>query len=238
VLCPHLAGGDYGRATRITWPATNEGGAYMPLFDFLKSNDGDFFDWFEEAASITHQAAQGLRDLCYDYQNPQEAVTRLHDFEHKGDAIGHLIYNQLNNSFVTPLDREDIISLYSSIDDITDLVHSAADLMVTYKVETIPLIAQQLADCIVASTEEINKALPHLRKRGELKQINDSVIIIHSLENKADELLRQGLRELFDQPENILQIIKWRDIYDEMEQATDNAEDVADVLRGLVIKHA
>jgi predicted phosphate transport protein (TIGR00153 family) len=210
----------------------------MPLFDFLKSNNGDFYTWFEEAAGIMLKAAQGLRDLCYNYRDPHAAVAVLHDYEHQGDAVGHSIYEKLNKTFVTPIDREDIISLYSSLDDMNDLIHSAADLMVTYKVDAILPIAQQLADCIVRCAEEINRALPHLRKRNEIKQITESIIALHSLENKADDLLRQGLRELFEQPENVLQIIKWRDIFDEMEQATDKAEDVADVLRGLVIKHA
>jgi len=210
----------------------------MPLFDFLKSNNGNFFAWFEEAAGIMLKAAEGFRDLCYNYQNPQDVVSVLHDYEHQGDAVGHSIYNELNNTFVTPIDREDIISLYSALDDMNDLIHSAADLMVTYRVEAVLPIAKQLADCIVRCAQEINKALPRLRKRSEMKQITESIIALHSLENQADELLRQGLRELFEQPENVLQIVKWRDIYDEMEQATDKAEDVADVLRGLVIKHA
>ena len=210
----------------------------MPLFDFLKQDDGNFFQWFEDAADVTLQASLALRELCYDFKNPQEAATRLHDFEHQGDDIGHNIYNKLNNTFVTPLDREDIISLYSSIDDMTDLIHSAADMMATYKVESILPTAKLLADCIVGCAEEIVKAVPHLRKRNELKQIQDSIIKIHSLENQADDLLRAGLGELFANPENVIQIIKWRDIYHEMEQATDNAEDIADVLRGLVIKNA
>src|SRR5437868_12860178 len=140
----------------------------MALFDFLKKDDGNFFQWFEDAANNALQAANGLRDLCYHFQNPLATAKRLHDFEHRGDEIGHRIYEQLNKSFVTPLDREDIISLYSAIDDVTDLVHSAADMMVVYKVEAVPPIAKELADCIVACAEEVVKSVPHLRKRGEL----------------------------------------------------------------------
>lgn len=210
----------------------------MSLFDFLKKPDGNFFQWFDEAANNMLQAALALRELCYNYQNPQEAVNRLHDYEHLGDDIGHRIYAELNKTFVTPLDREDIIHLYSSIDDMLDFIHSSADKMVTFKVEKVPPTAQKLSDCIVGSAEEVVKAVPHLRKRNELGQIQPSIIMINSLENKADDLLRNGLAELFAHPEDIIDIIKWRDIYEEMEQVTDKAEDVGDVLRGLVIKHA
>ena len=95
-----------------------------------------------------------------------------------------------------------------------------------------------LSECIVGCTEEVAKAVHHLRKRSELSQILPSVIQINSLENQADVLLRAGLVELFDNPQDLINLIKWRDIYTEMEQATDKAEDIADVLRGLSIKHA
>jgi predicted phosphate transport protein (TIGR00153 family) len=210
----------------------------MALFNFLKKEDGDFFDWFEAAANNSLEAARALRELCYDFKDPQASANVLHDFEHRGDDIGHRIFEELNKSFVTPLDREDIIQLYSSIDNVTDFIHSAADMMAVYKVELVTPIAQQLSDCIVGCTEEVAKALPHLRKRNELKLIQPSVIQINSLENQADDLLRAGLVELFSHPEDVIHIIKWRDIYQEMEQATDKAEDIADVLRGLAIKHA
>lgn len=210
----------------------------MPLFDFLKSDNANFFKWFEDAASNMLEASKVLRELCYNFDNPQEAVSRLHDLEHLGDEIGHEMYNKLNNTFVTPMDREDIIHLYSAIDDVTDLIHSVADLMVVYKVEAVTPIAQQLSDCIVSSAEHVAAAVPHLRKRSELSTILPSIVEIHSLENKADQLLRDGLSELFSNPQDVLHIIKWRDIYSEMEEATDKAEDIADVLRGLVIKNA
>ena len=158
----------------------------MALFDFLKSDSGNFFQWFEDAAGNTLQAALALRDLCYNYhslQDAQNTANRLHEYEHRGDEIGHRIYEQLNQSFVTPLDREDIISLYSSIDDMTDFIHSAADMMAVYKVNAVPRIARELADCIVGCAQEVVNAVPHLRKRGELRLIDPSVIQINSLEN-------------------------------------------------------
>ena len=171
----------------------------------------------------------------------QQFTTALEQFKSVVNFDGgdlEKMYNKLNNTFVTPMDREDIISLYSSIDDVTDLIHSVADLMVVYKVEAVTPVAQQLSDCIVSSAEHVVTALPHLRKRNELSTILPSVVEIHSLENRADQLLRDGLLELFSNPQDVLHIIKWRDIYSEMEEATDKAEDIADVLRGLVIKNA
>lgn len=210
----------------------------MALFDFFKSDDENYFQLFEDAANNMLEAARAFRELCYNYQNVAEVANRIHEFEHLGDSIGHSMYSLLNRTFMTPLDREDIINLYSAIDDVTDLVHSATDLMEIYKVVRVTAIAQQLSDCIVACAEEVTRALPHLRKRSELKHMHESIIQIHSLENKADDLHRQGLVELFSDPTDLINIIKWRDIYHEMEQATDRAEDIADVLRGLAIKHA
>ena len=210
----------------------------MGLFDFLKREDGNFYHWFEDAAGNMLQASLALQELCNDFKDPHAAATRIHEFEHRGDEIGHRIYEQLNKSFITPLDREDIISLYSSIDNVTDLVHSSADMMDIYKVGAVTPTAKELADCIVGCAEEVVKSVPHLRKRNELGLIQSSVIQINSLENRADDLLRDGLGELFTHPTDVIHIIKWRDIYQEMEEATDKAEDIADVLRGLVIKNA
>ena len=208
------------------------------MFNFLKGDDENFFQLFEDAAQNALLAARALRELCYNFSNAQGAAERIHDYEHHGDDIGHRMYEQLNKSFVTPLDREDIISLYSAIDDMVDYMHSSADMMATYKVDSIPNTAKQLSDCLVECAEEVVKAVPHLRKRNELGQIHASVVQINSLENKADELQREGLAELFANPSDVIGIIKWRDIYQEMEDAADRAEDIADVLRGLAIKHA
>ena len=167
----------------------------MALFDFLKKDDGNFFQWFEDAANNALQASIELRNLCGNFSDPTVSAKRLHEFEHRGDEIGHRIYAQLNKTFLTPLDREDIIQLYSAIDDVTDLVHSAADMMVVYKVTTVPPLAKDLADCIVGCMEEVVKALPYLRKRSDLSKMLASIIQINSLENKADDLLRDGILE-------------------------------------------
>ena len=210
----------------------------MALFNFLKGDDGDFYQWLEDAAANMSLAAKGLSTLCHNFHDPQTAVDQLHELEHRGDEIGHRIYEKLNKTFVTPLDREDIIALYSAIDDMTDFIHSAADMMVVYTVSNVPAAAQQLSDCIVGCAEEVVQAVPHLRKRNELGQMLPSIIKINSLENEADDVHRSGLAELFRHPEDVIDIIKWRDIYQEMEEATDRAEDIADVLRGLSIKNA
>src|SRR5206468_12985609 len=108
----------------------------MAIFDLLKKEDSNFFQCFEHDANTALKAAQALKDLCYNFKDPAAVATRIHEFEHRGDEIGHRIYEQLNQTFVTPLDREDISRLYSAIDDVTDFVHSAADMMAVYKVES------------------------------------------------------------------------------------------------------
>jgi uncharacterized protein len=197
-----------------------------------------FFDDFVALAEQIRRGAGLLEDMLRPERPIWDKADEIKEVEHKCDFLTHEIIQRLHRTFVTPLDREDIIQLYSSIDDMTDFIHSAADMMATYKVESVTPIAQQLSDTIVGCAEEVAKAVTFLRSRKNLGQIQPSVVQIHSLENKADELQRAGLAELFAHPEDVINIIKWRDIYQELEQATDEAEDVADVLRGLAIKHA
>src|SRR5438876_8425288 len=124
----------------------------MALFDFLKKDDGNFFQWFEDAANNALQAAQALKDLCYDFKDPAAVATRIHEFEHRGDEIGHRIYEQLNQTFVTPLDREDIIRLYSAIDDMTRSEEHTSELQ-----SPVHLVCRLLLEKKKKKKHEINK---------------------------------------------------------------------------------
>jgi predicted phosphate transport protein (TIGR00153 family) len=202
-----------------------------------KSND-EFFGRFEEAARNNVDAAKLLDQLCHDFANAEMTAKQLHDLEHKGDQITHAIYQTLNKVFMPPLDREDIIAITSALDDVMDHIHEAADAMCVYNVKEPTSVASSLASIIVACTEAVATELPKLRQRRTMRSINEGVVELHRLENQADTLLREGVMDLFHHPHDPIQVIAWSRIYETMEQVTDKCEDIADVLRGLVIKHA
>jgi predicted phosphate transport protein (TIGR00153 family) len=164
-------------------------------------------------------------------------VNEISELENRGDTITHQIMEQLHRTFVTPFDREDIAALAHSLDDVTDFIDAAVDAMFLYKVDRPAQAARELANTIVQATTEVGKAIPQLRHRAELKQILKRCVEINRLENVADEIYRSALAELFTDTTDIAQVIKWREIYEHMETATDRCEDVANVLEGVALKH-
>lgn len=197
-----------------------------------------FFDLFQDSAENMVKAAHSLKDMISNWEHIEGTVAEITELEHKGDTITHEIMSRLNRTFVTPFDREDIVDMAHSLDDVTDFIHSAADSMLLYKVERPGERAKELADIILQATEEIEKVLPQLKKRIILSSVLKRCVEINRLENLADRVYRSAIAELFDDSTDMAHIIKWREIYAHMESATDRCEDVADVLEGVAIKHA
>ena len=197
-----------------------------------------FFDLFQASAENMVKAAHSLKEMISSWEHVEGKAAEITELEHKGDTITHEIMSRLNRTFVTPFDREDIVQLAHSLDDVTDFIHSAADAMVLYKVDRPGERAKELADIILQGTEEIEKVLPQLKKRIILSSVLKLCVEINRLENLADRVYRSAIAELFDDSTDMAHIIKWREIYAHMESATDRCEDVADVLEGVAIKHA
>ncbi len=210
------------------------------MFKFnLMPRDDKFFDLFEVSAKNMVRAAESLKDMIYSWERFDEKLEEMTQIEHQGDTITHEIMFQLNRSFITPFDREDIGLLAHSLDDVTDLIQSAADTMVLYKVKTPGKRARELADIIVQITTEVENVMPGLRRHNaNLEKILNSCVEINRLENVADTIYRTALTELFDDDSDIADVIKWREIYEHMESATDMCEDVANVLESVALKHA
>lgn len=205
----------------------------------LMPRDDRFFDLFEVSAQNMVKAAKALQDLICNWEDLDNKVEELTKIEHQGDTITHEIMFQLNRSFITPFDREDIGMLAHSLDDVTDLIQSAADTMVLYKVKTPGDRAKELADILVQITTEVERVMPGMRRHNaNLEKILGSCVEINRLENLADKVYRSALKELFDDTTEIADIIKWREIYEHMEGATDMCEDVANVLESVALKHA
>ena len=209
----------------------------MFKFPFMPREE-KFFEFFESSAQNAVKAAHKLNLLVDTWENAEEKVNEITDLEHNGDTITHQIFAQLHRTFVTPFDREDIALLSHTLDDVTDFIHAAADAMFVYKVGQPPRRARELADIIVQSTTEVEKAIHQLRYHKELKHILGRCVEINRLENVADAVFRSAMGELFEDTKDITHIIKWREIYEYMESATDRCEDVANVLEGVALKHA
>ncbi len=197
-----------------------------------------FFDLFEESAANSLKAAEALKEMIDTWQFLDSRVAEITELEHHGDTITHEIISLLNRTFVTPFDREDIALLAHTMDDIIDFIHASADAMFIYKIDKPTDRAKELADIIIRGVAEVYKAVTGLRRRSTLKQIMEGCVEINRLENMADRVYRAAIAELFDNTSDMALLIKWREIYEHMESATDRCEDVADVLEGVALKHA
>jgi predicted phosphate transport protein (TIGR00153 family) len=197
-----------------------------------------FFDLFEGSARNIVKAAQGLKDMLDNWGDIGIKVAEITEFEHEGDSITHQIMALLHRTFITPFDREDIALLAHTMDDITDFIHAAADAIYIYKIDAPIPRAQELADIILQAANEVQKAVPMLRHRSDLKKALEHCVELNRLENMADKVYRSALGELFEDTSDATHIIKWREVYEHMESATDRCEDVANVIEGVALKHA
>jgi len=204
----------------------------------LIPRESKFFDLFEESARNMLKTSQALREMLDTWELVEGRVAEITELEHAGDTITHQIVAQLHRTFVTPFDREDMAFLAHAMDDVTDFIHAAADAMLIYKINEPTTRSKELANIIVQATAEVEKAVQGLRRHADLKQILERCVEINRLENMADRVFRAAMAELFEDSVDMAQVIKWREIYEHMESATDRCEDVANVLEGVALKHA
>ncbi|MFH0914771.1 MAG: DUF47 family protein [Chloroflexota bacterium] len=199
--------------------------------------EGKFFLLFEESAQNAVKVAQELHDLLHNWGDVEKRMTAITDLEHAGDAVTHQIIAQLHRTFVTPFDREDIALLAHSLDDVTDFIHAAADSMILYNIGQPTARAKELSEIIVQVVTEVRIAISEMREHVHLKHILRHCVEINRLENLADRVYRSALAELFSSEVDVPHVIKWREIYEHMETATDRCEDVANVLEGVALKY-
>jgi len=197
----------------------------------------DFFELFESAARNLYDGAKLQRDLMEDYKDAEEKRKRIFDIENEGDLITHETIKRLNKTFVTPIDREDIHALICRMDDILDLIEGTADRMQVFKVKEPTMEAVVLSRIIFSTTEAISKAISYLKEKN-YSYINEYCIKINQLENEGDRVYRDAVGKLFENEKDPMMVIKWREIYKNMEDALDRCEDVANILEGIVLKHA
>jgi len=199
----------------------------------------EFYNLFEQDTSNLVAAAEMLVDLFDNYENVEAKASQLKDLEHKGDTITHDIIQRLHRTFVTPIDREDITLLAHSLDDVMDLIEAAGRTACLYRIAQPTERARQLARIVARVTHKLNEAMPCLRRHDQFPRIIKQCVEINTLENEADDVDHAALAELFEVCHlDACEVIKWREIYDHLESATDRGEDVANVLEGIVLKHA
>ncbi len=204
---------------------------------FFIPREQKFFDLFEGSIHNIVKASQALKEMTDSWQFIDSRVAEITEMEHGGDSFTHQIISLLHRTFVTPFDREDIALLAHTMDDILDFIHAAADAMFIYKITSPTQRAKELADVIVQAVTEVERAISGLRHKSEFKQMLERCVEINRLENMADRIYRAAIGELFSDTSDIAQVIKWREIYEHMESATDRCEDVANVLEGVALKH-
>ncbi len=209
------------------------------LFKFsLTPKDKKFAVLFEQSAHNAVKIAHQLKDMVCTWENVEERLGIITDLEHEGDAATHQVMAELHRSFITPFDREDIALLAHSLDEVTDYIHSSADMMILYKVGQPTSRARELADIIVQVTAEVEKAVSEVHDHINREKLLKRCMEINRLENDGDSIYRAALAELFSDSTDTASLIKWREIYEHMETAIDRCEDVANVLEGVALKYA
>jgi len=203
-------------------------------FNFMPKEE-KFFTLFEDSAANIFKAAQVMKEMVDNYAAADAKAKEIFDIEFDGDRITHEIIRHLNKTFITPFDREDIYNLASKMDDILDLIEAATDRMIVYKIEEPTIECRKLVAIILRMTEVITLAVKNLQSIG---QIYDHCIEINRLENEADRVTRDAIGRLFDEEKDPIAIIKWKEIYEKLEDTTDSCEDVANILESVVLKNA
>jgi predicted phosphate transport protein (TIGR00153 family) len=201
----------------------------------LAPRDREFFDLFEEAGGNILRAAGLLEEMLMDFPERSDLARDILICEQDGDRITHDIIQRLNQTFVTPIDREDIYSLASSLDDVVDYTEEVADYLGLYRIEAPMEQAQALAHVLHAASRQIAEAMPRLRG---FKDISHYTVEINRLENDGDRITREAIASLFDNGIDPMVVIRWKDIFERLEEAIDATERVANILEGIVIKNS
>jgi uncharacterized protein len=207
----------------------------------LIPQDARFFDLFNRSAQNTLDGARLLDDLMNNYVDIERKARHLKDIEHTGDEITHEVFGALNRTFVTPIDRDDISNLASSVDDVIDWIEEIGRRIHLYRVDEPTTIARQFSRVILEQAEQIARAVPLLENRRRADELQRYTQEIHRLENEADDLLASAIAHLYDGVTTVPELIKamrWNDLYQLLEDATDKSEDVATVLSNIALKNA
>ncbi len=205
------------------------------LATLLRGKDHRLFELFEQAGENIHRSAQLLDQMLAAFPESVSLAAEIRGCEQKGDQITHELIDRMNKTFVTPIEREDVLQLASALDDVVDYIEEVADFLGLYGIEAPMAQAQELASILLRATRQLAVALPMLQG---FKDIHAQVVEIHRLENEGDTIVRGAITSLFKQGIDPIVVIRWKDIFERLEQAIDSSERAAYILEGIVIKNA
>src|SRR5215216_5550786 len=211
--------------------------SFMKLF---MPKDKVFYGLFEEVADNVAKMSK-LLITCVgepDFDARQRIISQLEDLEHDNDELTHRIFTELGRNFITPFDREDIHYLASALDDVADYIYAAAKKINFYRVNPNDTGIQKMADLIEQSSEQVKNAVMELRNMRNMRQITDALVKVNSIENQADDIYDMSIDRLFDTEPDAKEVIKKREIYQAMENATDKCEDAGNVIESIIVKYA
>lgn len=197
-----------------------------------------FFDHFQQATANLVAAARLLQGLFDDYKDVPEIVAQLDELEHRGDFIVHEVTNLLPRTLITPFDPVDIQRLIDAIDDALDTIHAASNRLSIYQITEVREPARRLARLIVDSATELDRAVKALQDKKQYGLVKERIVQINTLENTGDRVLEEGLRSLVAQRDDVFDFIRWKEIYELLEQSTDRLEDAGDVIQRVMIVNA
>jgi hypothetical protein len=207
------------------------------MFNLSPKND-KFFDMFISFSEITTQAAEKFKIFAEDPSDSEEKFQQIKNLEHDGDEKLHEMFKELNNSFITPIDREDIYAIGKALDDILDFIEATASRFVMFNITKPQPHAVTFADLVLQSCIEITGLMKELKHMKKTQEIMRKIVEINRLENVGDVTFRKAIREMFDNPPSTLEVIVWKEIYECLEDTVDACEDVANIIEGVVMKHA
>jgi predicted phosphate transport protein (TIGR00153 family) len=207
------------------------------MFGRFLPKETSFFDFFEQHATLTVEGAKEFLSLVTTGANIDTKARRIHDIEHETDVITHRCVETLHKTFITPIDRDNIHRLITRMDDIMDFVEAAAERVALYEITVMTPEVRDLADVLLRATQQVELAMKGLRDLKHPQNILKLCIDINRLENESDQILRRAVARLFKEEKDPIVIIKWKEIYENLENAADRCEDVANIIEGVILEH-
>ncbi|HHU77462.1 MAG: DUF47 domain-containing protein [Caldicoprobacterales bacterium] len=205
---------------------------------FGKRKETNYFEILHNMAQCAHKAAIQLDELMHNYTDVAKKAEDIHTTEHEADSLLHVLVRALNAAFITPIDREDLIEIGNTIDSITDSIEDVANLFDVFSIEKVEPAALEMAELAKSITKAVADAVEEFELFKNSKKLNSLIIEVNKMEEKGDKLHRSSIKALFSSNDKSdLDIVKWKDIYDNLERIYDMCEDVADALEGIAVKN-
>ena len=199
--------------------------------------DEKFYDLFEELANKIEEGGKMFMDILNNYEQSEAKIAKLKEIEHEADIITHRTYEKMHRTFLTPLDREDIYNLVNKMDSVLDMIEAAAVRMQLYKIKKPAEEIKEQARILNEAIGKVKKIVHALRDKKKFKEILEDCVEINTLENEGDIVLRMTMARLFEREKDPFELIKWKEIFERIEESIDVCEDVSNIIEGIVLKH-